>query len=152
MAEHHHLLHLLAFGHCHCSLCGRLFTYCCTDIAHHLLWKPPPSPSDHLGSRRRHEKVHCTELLHTLYEVSAYPSIIWLYNILLYLEQIDTAVLERLLKLVTISTIINPNPYGWWHIHMTPETLKRFNPKWPEVKIFFNLHLFLTKCIRIISC
>jgi hypothetical protein len=30
---------------------------------------------------------------------------------------------------------------------MTPETLYRNNPKWPEVKIlFFILDLFFTKC------
>jgi hypothetical protein len=35
---------------------------------------------------------------------------------------------------------------------MTPETLNKYHSKWPETKIAFNLHLFLTKCIRIISC
>jgi hypothetical protein len=32
------------------------------------------------------------------------------------------------------------------------ETLNRYNSKWSEVKIFFILDLFLTKCVRIISC
>jgi hypothetical protein len=35
---------------------------------------------------------------------------------------------------------------------MTPETSNRYNGKWPEEKIFFGPDLFLTKCIRIISC
>jgi hypothetical protein len=35
---------------------------------------------------------------------------------------------------------------------MTPKTLKRYNSKWPEVKIFSNLDIFLTKHTRIISC
>jgi hypothetical protein len=35
---------------------------------------------------------------------------------------------------------------------MTPKTLKRYNSKWPARKIYFNLDLFLTKCIRILSC
>ncbi len=33
---------------------------------------------------------------------------------------------------------------------MTPKTSKRYNSEWPEVKMFFNLDLFLTKCIRTI--
>jgi hypothetical protein len=36
--------------------------------------------------------------------------------------------------------------------YMTPVILKRYNSKWPEEKIFFFLDLFLTKCIRMISC
>jgi hypothetical protein len=32
---------------------------------------------------------------------------------------------------------------------MTFKTLNRNNSKWPEVKIFCNLDLFFTKCIRI---
>jgi hypothetical protein len=35
---------------------------------------------------------------------------------------------------------------------MTPKTLNRNSSKWSEVKIFFILDLFLTKCVRIISC
>jgi hypothetical protein len=35
---------------------------------------------------------------------------------------------------------------------MTPKTLKGYNSKWPEVKIFFNLDIFLIKCNRIIFC
>jgi hypothetical protein len=35
---------------------------------------------------------------------------------------------------------------------MTLKTLNRNYSKWPEVKIFFNLDSFLTKCLRIISC
>jgi hypothetical protein len=31
---------------------------------------------------------------------------------------------------------------------MTPKTLKIYNSKWPEEKIYFILDLFLTKCIR----
>ncbi len=31
---------------------------------------------------------------------------------------------------------------------MIPETLRRYNSKQPEVKIFFILDIFLTKCIR----
>ncbi len=34
--------------------------------------------------------------------------------------------------------------------YVTPETLKRYSSKWPEVKFFF-LYLYFTKCIRIIS-
>jgi hypothetical protein len=36
--------------------------------------------------------------------------------------------------------------------YMIPKTLNRHSSKWPEVKIFFHLDLFLTKCFRIISC
>jgi hypothetical protein len=32
---------------------------------------------------------------------------------------------------------------------MAAETLKRNNSKWPEVKILFNLDLFLTKRVRL---
>jgi hypothetical protein len=35
---------------------------------------------------------------------------------------------------------------------MTTETWNKYNSKWPEAKIVFNLHIFLTKCIRVISC
>ncbi len=34
---------------------------------------------------------------------------------------------------------------------MTPKILNRYKSKWIEVKIFFILYLFLTKCVRIIS-
>jgi hypothetical protein len=38
-----------------------------TNVDPHILWKQPhPPPPLHLGSGRRPEKVHCTELLHTL--------------------------------------------------------------------------------------
>jgi hypothetical protein len=61
--------YLLAFGccDCHCRLCGRLFE--CGFHQHvppHPLEAKPP-PSYHLGSGRRPEKSHFTELLHTLY-------------------------------------------------------------------------------------
>ncbi len=36
-----------------------------TNVDPHILWKHPPPPR-HLGSGRRPEKVHCTELLHSL--------------------------------------------------------------------------------------
>jgi hypothetical protein len=36
-----------------------------------------------------------------------------------------------------------------WGAYLTPETLKRYNSKWPEVNIFFILNLFLTKYIKI---
>ncbi len=60
--------YLLAFGRCdcHCSLCGRLFAY---GSHQHVPPHPPeakPPSSYHQGSGRRPEKVHCTELLHTL--------------------------------------------------------------------------------------
>jgi hypothetical protein len=32
---------------------------------------------------------------------------------------------------------------------MTPKTLNRNNATWPEVKIFFTLGPFLTKCVKI---
>ncbi len=35
---------------------------------------------------------------------------------------------------------------------MTPKTLNRYNSKCPEVKIFLNQDLFLTKCVRTMSC
>jgi hypothetical protein len=69
--KNHIMVHcnLLAFGRCdcHCRLCGRLFVY---GSHQHVPPHPPeakPPPSYHLGSGRRPEKVHCTELLHTLY-------------------------------------------------------------------------------------
>jgi hypothetical protein len=60
--------YLLAFSccDCHCRLCGRLFAY---GSHQHVPPHPPeakPPPSYHLGSSRRPEKLHCTELLHTL--------------------------------------------------------------------------------------
>ncbi len=39
---------------------------------------------------------------------------------------------------------------GGIHTYMTPKTLNRHNSKWPEVKIFVHLDLFITKCFRII--
>jgi hypothetical protein len=64
--------YLLAFGRCdcHCRLCGRLFAY---GSHQHVPPHPPeakPPPSYHMGSGRRSEKFHCTELLHTLYSFS----------------------------------------------------------------------------------
>jgi hypothetical protein len=61
--------YILAFGryYRHCRLCGRLFVY---GSHQHVPPHPPeakPTPSYHLGSGRRHEKLDCTELLHTLY-------------------------------------------------------------------------------------
>ncbi len=37
-------------------------------------------------------------------------------------------------------------------VYESQKLLKRYNSKGLEVKIFFNLDLFLTKCIRIILC
>ncbi len=64
---------LLAFGRCnrYCSLCGRLFEY---GFHQHVPPHPPeakPPPSYRLSSSRRPEKLHCTELLHTLYTLQA---------------------------------------------------------------------------------
>ncbi len=60
--------YLLAFGccDCHCRLCGRLFAY---GLHQHVPPHPPEAaaPSYHLGFGRRPEKLHCTELQHTLY-------------------------------------------------------------------------------------
>jgi hypothetical protein len=68
VADHRYLL---AFGPCnrHCRLCGRLFEIGFHQHvpSHPLEAKPPPSY--HLGSARRPEKSHCTELLHTLYRL-----------------------------------------------------------------------------------
>ncbi len=61
----------MTFGrrHCHCSFSGRLSTQCCHRQSPRRIRKlpRPPPPSDHLCLGKRPEKVHCTELLHTLY-------------------------------------------------------------------------------------
>ncbi len=33
--------------------------------------------------------------------------------------------------------------------YMTPKNLNIKNSKWPEIKIFFILDLFLTKCVEL---
>jgi hypothetical protein len=62
----------LAFGRCdcHCRICARLFAY---GSHQHVPPHPPeakPPLSYHLGSGRRPEKSHCTELSNTLYDLT----------------------------------------------------------------------------------
>jgi hypothetical protein len=41
---------------------------------------------------------------------------------------------------------------GLQGVYLTSETLNRYILKWPEVEILYNLDLFLTKRVLIISC
>ncbi len=80
---------LLAFvcRHCQCSQCGRLFTYDKTKT-------DPPSLLEanlhYLGSGRRPEKVHCRELLHTLYISLRYNT-----EYLLYILSVQLLILHQ---------------------------------------------------------